>query len=426
MLAIPLKNKTIEILVLLIPFLLITGPFLSDLSLVLSCLIIFLIKGKNLVDIIVKNKIFKLIFAFYIYLVFCSFIIPLNENYFIQSFIPSFLYLRFLIFLIVFSYIFHLNKNFSKKLFFCLFSILVILFIDINLEYFSKKNLLGYDFNGVRIQSLFGDEWIVGSYLSKMVPIIITLFFVNKNKYKYIFFRIKYNDYYIFIILLISNFLVLLSGERSAFFSLVLYSLMIVFLLKFESNKKYSFILLAIFIFLISFSFLKPTYDRMYKHTFNQLNIFSSNYKKDHQLLFETGLQIFNDNKVIGSGLKGFRNQCKNEKYFVEGGCSTHPHNFYILFLSELGIIGFSFILTSFIILNLIIFFRVKNFYFFKLSKKIFNNDMLSILIGLYVFIFPLKTHGAFFNNWLSICLYLQLGLLIAIYYKPLKKYEKD
>lgn len=424
--AITFNDKIVEILVLLIPFLLITGPFLSDLSLISSCLIIVLIKKKSLVDTIIKNKLLKLIFIFYIYLVFCSFIIPLKENYFVQSFRSSFFYIRFLIFLIAFIYIFHLNKNFSIKLFYCLLSILAVFFVDINLEYFLKINLLGYKFNNSRIQSLFGDEWIVGSYLSRIVPLIVTLFFVNKNKYRYIFFKIKYNDYYIYLILLISNFLVLLSGERSAFFSLLLYSFMIIFLLKFESNKKYLFIFFAIIIFLISFLFLKPTYDRMYKHTLDQLNIFSNNYKKDHQLLFETGIQIFNNNKVIGTGLKGFVNQCKKEKYFTEGGCTTHPHNFYILFLAELGFLGFLFLFASFFILNLIIFFRVKNFYLFKLNKKIFNNDILSILIGLYVFIFPLKTDGAFFNNWLSICFYLQLGLLVAIYCKPKENYEKN
>jgi O-antigen ligase len=422
---ISLKSRMLEVLVLLIPFLLITGPFLSDLSVVLCCLLIILIKGKDLINIILENKIYKLIFTFYIYLVFCSLIIPLNENYFIDSFIPSLLYLRFLIFLVVFHYIFNLNKNFSKRLFFYLLLILLIFFIDINSEYFLKINLIGHKFNGVRIQSLFGDEWIVGSYLSKIVPVIITLFFINKKNSRYIFFKIKYDDYYVFIILLISNFLILLSGERSAFFSMALYSTLILFLLKFDKNKKYLFILVVIFTFLISISVLKPTYERMYKHTLNQLNIFSSNYKKDHQLLFETGIKIFNNNKVIGSGLKGFRNQCKNEKYYIEGGCSTHPHNFYILFLSELGLLGFLFLFTLFIILNLIIFFKVKNFYFFTVNKKIFNNDILSILIGLYVFIFPFKTHGAFFNNWLSICFYFQLSLLIAVYFKTKKKYEK-
>ena len=98
--AITFNDKIVEILVLLIPFLLITGPFLSDLSLILSCLIIVLIKKKSLVDTIIKNKLLKLIFIFYIYLVFCSFIIPLKENYFVQSFRSSFFYIRFLIFLI--------------------------------------------------------------------------------------------------------------------------------------------------------------------------------------------------------------------------------------------------------------------------------------------------------------------------------------
>ncbi len=422
---ISLKSRMLEVLVLLIPFLLITGPFLSDLSVVLCCLLIILIKGKDLLNIILENKIYKLIFTFYIYVVFCSLIIPLNENYFIDSFIPSLLYIRFLIFLIVFHYIFNFNKNFSKKLFFLLLLILLIFFIDINSEYFLKINLLGHKFNGVRIQSLFSDEWIVGSYLSKMVPVIITLFFVNKKKSRYIFFKIKYNDYYVFAILLISSFLILLSGERSAFFSIALYSTLILFLLKFDKNKKYLFILVVIFTFLVSISILKPTYERMYKHTLNQLNIFSSDYKKDHQLLFETGIKIFNNNKVIGSGLKGFRNQCKKEKYYIEGGCSTHPHNFYILFLSELGFLGFLFLFTLFIVLNLIIFFKIKKFYFFTLNKKIFNNDILSILIGLYVFIFPLKTHGAFFNNWLSICFYFQLSLLIAVYFKTKHNHEK-
>ena len=46
----------------------------------------------------------------------------------------------------------------------------------------------------------------------------------------------------------------------------------------------------------------------------------------------------------------------------------------------------------------------------------------MSILIGLFVCLFPLKTHGSFFNNWLSICLYLQISLLIATYLGPIKK----
>ena len=165
----------------------------------------------------------------------------------------------------------------------------------------------------------------------------------------------------------------------------------------------------------------KPTYERIYKHTVNQLNIFSPNYKKDHQLLFETGIKIYKENKIFGTGIKGFRNECSKKIYFKENGCSTHPHNLYIQFLVELGLIGFLFLFVIFSIMFLVIFFRKKNFYFFNLRNEIFNNENYSILIGLFVFIFPFKTHGSFFNNWLSICFYLQLGLFMSTYYTSYK-----
>lgn len=416
-----LVNKIIEVLILSIPILLITGPFLSDLSIVLCCILIFFIKEKFSLAFFIKNPLIKGFFIFYLYLIFCSFIVPVLDGYFIKSFIPSVFYIRFVVFVMVFYFLFYKYKNFSINYFHILLLILFILFIDINSEYFLKKNILGHTFNGARIQSLFGDEWIVGSYISYIIPIIISLFFINKKKKKFLFFNYKYNTNYIFIVLFISVFLVLLTGERSALFSTLLYSLLIIFFLNFDLKKKIIFFAVIILTFLISFSLLKPTYERVFKHTIQQLNIFSPNYKKDHQLIFETGLKIYADNKIFGSGVKGFRNQCNKEKYYIKGGCTTHPHNFYIQFLSETGFIGFSFLFLLFILLFLIIFFRVRNFYFFSLNKRIFDNETMAILIGLFVFLFPLKTHGNFFNNWLSICFYLQFSLLIAIYLEPIK-----
>ena len=419
------KNRLIEALVLLIPILLISGPFLSDLSIILCCILFFFSKEKILVKLLWENSLIRVFLIFYLYIIFCSLIIPVADGYFVKSFIPSFFYIRFIFFVMVFYFIFHKNRKFSLNLFYILLSILLILFVDINSEYFLKRNILGNHFNGGRIQSLFGNEWIVGSYINYITPLIISLFFINKKKRKFIIFKVKYDENYIFIILLAAVFLVLLTGERSALFSILLYSFLLTFFLNFNLKKKIIFFGIIILIFFISLSFLKPTYERVFKHTLQQLNIYSPNYKKDHQLIFETGLKVYFDNKIFGSGLKGFRNQCKKEKYYIKGGCTTHPHNFYIQFLSELGFIGFSFLLLSFLILSLIVFFRIRKFYFFNLNKKIFNNEIMSILIGLYVFLFPFKTHGSFFNNWLSICFYLQFSLLIAIYLGSIKKNNK-
>ena len=204
-------NRLIEILILLIPILLISGPFLSDLSIALSCILIFFIKEKSLFPFFWKSPLIKGFFLFYLYIIFCSLIMPFADNYFIKSFIPSFFYIRFLIFIVVFYFLFYNNRKFSLNIFYILLSILLILFIDINSEYFLKKNILGYNFNGVRIQSLFGDEWIAGSYISYILPLVVSLFFINKKKRKFLIFKFKYDESYVFVFIFISIFFFFLS-----------------------------------------------------------------------------------------------------------------------------------------------------------------------------------------------------------------------
>ena len=64
-----------------------------------------------------------------------------------------------------------------------------------------------------------------------------------------------------------------------------------------------------------------------------------------------TSLNIFFDNKLIGSGPNTYRKLCNKDEYNVnEFSCSTHPHNTYLQ-LSETGIIGLGFILYCFFIL---------------------------------------------------------------------------
>ena len=105
----------------------------------------------------------------------------------------------------VFYFIFHENRKFSLNLFYVLLSILFLLFIDINSEYFLKRNILGHHFNGVRVQSFFGDEWIVGSILIILHHYYIIIFINLKKK---IYYFVRYDENYIFIFLLIT-FLVL-------------------------------------------------------------------------------------------------------------------------------------------------------------------------------------------------------------------------
>jgi hypothetical protein len=106
-------------------------------------------------------------------------------------------------------------------------------------------------------------------------------------------------------------------------------------------------------------------------------------------------------NTFLSSGVDIFSN------YEFKNGCNTHPHNFYIQLASETGIVGLIFLL-SFYIYNII--------YFVKLiKKKIFYKiiDNKFILYANYIIIlFPFIPNGNFFNNYLSILLYLPLIFL--------------
>ena len=120
------------------------------------------------------------------------------------------------------------------------------------------------------------------------------------------------------------------------------------------------------------------------------------------------------NNKIFGIGPRGFRYFCRSVNYNPEiGVCSTHPHNYFIQILSELGIIGilFYFLFLIFISLKL-------------LSKKINNyslvvkNQFYIISIGLILNLFPFIPSGNFFNNWLSLMTYFNLGLYLYTYKK--------
>ena len=51
-----------------------------------------------------------------------------------------------------------------------------ILICDGYYQYFNGENILGFKLSGVRVSSFFGDELIMGSYLSRLFPLLFALF----------------------------------------------------------------------------------------------------------------------------------------------------------------------------------------------------------------------------------------------------------
>ena len=105
------------ILFCLIPFFLITGPFLSDLAVSLIGLlyIVHCIKKKNFSYF--NNKYFYFFLIFWIYLIINSLI----NNFYFDSLKISFFYFRYAFFVVAIVALLDVEDSFVKYFFYCIF-----------------------------------------------------------------------------------------------------------------------------------------------------------------------------------------------------------------------------------------------------------------------------------------------------------------
>jgi O-antigen ligase len=379
---------------------LILGPFIPDLIIsFLSIWFVFYV-FKNKKFYIYKNKYLYFFLFFWFFLILSSL---LSQNI-ILSLKTSLLYIRIAIFALLISYLINNNKKILILFYYFLFFSFLALNIDGYFQYFKGSNLLGYVGHPVRISSFFEDELILGSYLVRLLPLFLALFFIKKNK--------SYLEIILFsITLVLTSLLILFSGERASLAFYLVASIFLIILL-----NKFLYYRLAIFIvsiFLISFFILK---DSDLKNRFIESpieNIGIKNNKKnlfspEHESLFKTAWNIFLENPILGTGPKTFRLECKNPTYATGVmPCQNHPHNFYIQLLSETGILGF---LCLFSLFLYIVFVSIKHL-IFKIFKKIYlSNYQISLFAGLLITVWPLTTNGDFFTNNLMIIYSLQIG----------------
>lgn len=402
-----------SLLLILLPAALISGPFLPDLFITLIALFFFILynQDKDKEFLVSKTLFFRLFIIFFIYLVIGS----IFSDSIMLSLKSSVTYIRFGIFSIAIIYIFKNNKKFVKFFYLTLLVTLIILLFDGYFQFFTGKNTFGYtSIRPDRLGGLFFDELILGSYISKMLPILITFAFLNKE---------IIHRHYIILLIILSYGLVFLSGERSAFLTTTLYLVMITpFLIGIKKTTTLFILITTIFILLISTNKnIKSRYvDQMLIHVIGHPK--AKVFMPDHIGIFTSAIDIFKKNVFIGGGVKTFRVNCKNtvNKKLMElktdypniTFCNTHPHNYYLQLLAETGLIGFLFVLAIFIRL---FFNYLKQISFLISNKKIVNKSYICILAGLIIAIWPLATTGNFFNNWICSNLFLTIGIYLYV-----------
>ena len=368
--------------------------------------IIFLIYTLNYRDWnYYRKKIFIVLIIFSIYIIFGSLI----SEFPINSLRSSAFYFRFALLLLSIWFLLDNNKNFSYYFLLSIIAPLSLSFIYSSYQLLDPNNLEARiaDF---RISGFFGQELVQGSYFLRLLIPSFGLFLLLGNSFK--------NKFFYLFIFFSSLFVILLSGERATIGLMFIFVTFLFFYLNIKILTKIYILLLTSALIVSSILYIPGLKARVYDNT-KSLLIEEKNIKifsRGHQEHYSSAIKMFKKNIFTGVGVRNFRLECRKKEYRSIGvnACTTHPHNTYIQFLAETGIIGFSFIFFFLIYISK---FLLKNFISILKNKKI---DVVTTVFAVSIFIniFPLVPTGNFFNNWLSAIYYLPL----AFFFYNLKK----
>ena len=419
-----INSQNLTVLLFVIPLSFIVGIALTEFF-VFFCIIFFLIFNKEKSLFLDKKVIFLFLFSAFIII---NAYLKISDD----LKLGLIFYFRYIIFsLAIFYFCNLLNGYRDKKYFFLLIFFLLILIIDSLFQFFFGFNSLGFKITGDRVSSFFNDELILGSFLVRLFPVILWfMFFFKIDLKKNIFFIISFFSLY-FITIYISG------GRTSFFLSVVIILGLFIIIKDLRRILSYSIIILIFFIFITSYFKIgnTNTFNRIFLKTYNEItkikiDINQSDtkikkelkkfkiYSTDHEGHVLLALNLFEKNKIFGIGPQGFKDHCRKVEYVPKIGiCSSHPHNILIQIILELGLIG----LVFYIIAAIFVLFN----FFKSIVRHKFNYDYLafySITLGLIINLFPLIPGGNFFNNWISIILYYNIGLYLYSYKKCILK----
>ena len=428
-------KKIFSYIFLLIPLFLITGPAIPDIAISAGILfgVCYFVYIKQYKDLL-KTNFFKITIIFWLSLIIISFF-SYNK---VNSFQDSLIFLRFLLIPLFCYFLFFKNKEIFQRVLLIIFILVVFVALDTIYQFlnYTSENGFGEDLLGFksnwygRLTGPFGDELIPGSYLSKF-GLLGFAWIISTKKLEN---KIIFQAIYLSSILLVCY----ASGERMAFatFSLSL-MILLIFLKGFRKSIFFS-IIIGIFFIILS-NYLHPFY--------NDFNIIeSTQYHKGQKIeklfpcddntdeicskiiniqpsfikviknfstsaygeIYMLSFKMFLDNPITGIGINNFKYLCNNndsyKQMMVNYDCASHPHNIYIQWLAEGGLIVF--------ILFIIYLIFIVRFIVINEGNKKFK--IISLVVILTMF-WPIMSTGSLIKNWYGITTFIILGICVCL-----------
>ena len=436
-------NKIFIYLFLLIPIFLITGPAIPDIIITFTS-IYFLINliffEKNINNL--NNFFVKKIIIFWVTLIFVSFF-AINK---IESFQDSIIFIRFLLVPIFGIYFLLNNEKYIKKLLFVIFVLVIFVMIDTSFQFFNynSKDGFGSDILGFksewygRLTGPFGDELVPGVFISRFGLIGYLFFLYYKNNNKIFFFEILY--------LSLIGVICFATGERMP---LATYFFALVILLIFYKEKRlifFSSIIFSIFVIFIvvnthkfynDYNVISSTenhqglvIEKTYKCENNKectkivnlqprfFEILKNFNTSAYGEIYSLAYKMFRANPFTGIGISNYETACLNIPEFniemVNYNCASHPHNIYVQWLSEGGLIT----LTIFILYVSVLFRQI------ILSNSLNSYKYIS-LVSLIIIFWPIMSTGSLIKNWNGVFCFYIIAICLILSQSKIKNVPK-
>ena len=417
-----IKTSYLNLLISSLPLALIIGNLATNINIILICIFGIWKFGKEIFYI--KSKENYLIYLFFLYLIITTFFnnfLNINKNdLYLDHLLKSFYFLRYLIMFLAISKLIEKNE-FNTNIFFisCAFFSFIVA-VDVIFQTIFKINIFGYPLINNRASSFFKGELIAGGYLQKFILFFILIFSIKK----------KFKNLNLIIILSIIFLIpIILTGNRMPTILYMISILLILILEKKFKNLILTFIILSCIIFsFANFGSNKRLQTDLKVFFSNSINIINNApklffYNKlDHEYVwntgyliqFNSGVQQWKQNKFFGRGLKSFRINCSYVKYQT---CSSHPHNYFIEIMLDMGVLGLS-------LIYLVFFIASKNFLQIYSKEKNLNSRLTCVIFFILIFLefLPLRSSGSFFTTNNATFLFLTLAIFLNV--KKIQKLE--
>lgn len=397
-----LLNSFLIYLAIFFPISILVGPAISlSVILLISFSSVYLLINKKLsLDLNDKMPVYILT-SIYLYLIFNN-LISIDKNIGLERNLGFF---RYILLFIIINYLFNeIDDKIKNYIFHFWILIFVVVLFDIIYEFSFKENILGFvSPDKKRIVSFFKDELVVGTFINGFFFILIG-FLIDKN-----FKRINYKLTVIILFLLLSIIAIVFTGERSNTIKFFL-GLLILFFFDKKIKKIFKISFFVLFLLILFIAIFNST-RLMNRYNNNLIQNISGSEKINEYIyfkLYKTGIKIFKEYPYFGIGNKNYRVVSCEKKYIVDKNllCNSHPHQVYIEFLSEHGLIG------TIILLSLLY------FLIFRLiaQKKItLNSIQIGALSYLMINFIPVLPSGSFFSDFNSNFFWLNLSIMYAV-----------